>query len=45
MIDLRDYETGADYDGRTVITSGLEEGDQVITFGYSEVVDGQRIEF
>ena len=38
-------ETGADYDGRTVITKGLNEGDQIITFGYSEVVDGQRIEF
>lgn len=38
-------ETGADYDGKTVITKGLEEGDQIITFGYSEVVDGQRIEF
>jgi membrane fusion protein (multidrug efflux system) len=38
-------ETGADYEGRTVITKGLEEGDEVITFGYSEVVDGQRIEF
>lgn len=38
-------ETGADYDGTTVITKGLNEGDQVITFGYSEVVDGQRIEY
>lgn len=38
-------ETGADYGGTTVITKGLDEGDQVITFGYSEVVDGQRIEY
>ena len=38
-------ETGAEYDGRTVITKGLDEGDQIITFGYSEVVDGQRIDF
>ncbi len=38
-------EKGADYEGRTVILKGLEEGDQVITFGYSEVVDGQRIDF
>lgn len=36
---------GADYDGKTVITEGLEEGDSIITFGFSEVVDGQRIEF
>ncbi|HLP50325.1 MAG TPA: efflux RND transporter periplasmic adaptor subunit [Chitinophagales bacterium] len=38
-------ETGADYGGTTVVTKGLEEGDQLITFGYSEVVDGQRIEY
>jgi len=38
-------ETGADYDGQTVITKGLDEGDQIITFGYSEVVDGQRIDY
>ena len=38
-------EPGADYDGQTVITKGLDEGDQVITFGYSEVVDGQRIDY
>ena len=37
--------TGADYDGKTVITEGLDEGDNIITFGYSEVVDGQRIEY
>lgn len=36
---------GMEYNGRTVITSGLTAGDQIITFGYSEVVDGQRIEF
>lgn len=38
-------ETGAEYDGTTVVTKGLNEGDQIITFGYSEVVDGQRIEY
>jgi RND family efflux transporter MFP subunit len=37
--------TGAEYNGETVITSGLSEGDKIITFGYSEVVDGQRIDF
>ena len=36
---------GAEYDGNTVITEGLEEGDNIITFGFSEVVDGQRIEY
>lgn len=37
--------TGSEYEGKTVITKGLEEGDQIITFGYSEVVDGQRIDY
>lgn len=36
---------GAEYDGNTVITEGLDEGDKIITFGFSEVVDGQRIEY
>lgn len=36
---------GTNYGGRTVVTSGLEEGQQIITFGYSEVVDGQKIDF
>lgn len=37
--------TGMDYKGQTVITEGLNEGDRIITFGYSELVDGQRIQF
>ncbi len=36
---------GAEYNGRTVVAEGLSEGDRIITFGYTEVVDGQRIEF
>lgn len=36
---------GISYNGRTVISQGLEEGNQIITFGYSEVVDGQKIEY
>lgn len=38
-------QVGDEYDGQTIITSGLNEGDQIITFGYTEVVDGQRIDF
>lgn len=38
-------ETGLAYNGRTVVTNGLSEGDNIITLGYSEIVDGQRIEF
>jgi RND family efflux transporter MFP subunit len=36
---------GDEYNGQTVIISGLNEGDKIITFGYSEVVDGQRINY
>lgn len=41
----KNIETGMSYNGRTVVTKGLEPGEQIITFGYSEVVDGQKIEF
>jgi membrane fusion protein, multidrug efflux system len=36
---------GASYNGQTVITTGLTEGDAIINFGYSEVVDGQAITY
>ncbi|MFN4122663.1 MAG: efflux RND transporter periplasmic adaptor subunit [Flavobacteriales bacterium] len=36
-------ESGASYAGQTVIKSGLEEGDMLITFGYQDIVDGQLI--
>ena len=36
---------GPDYNGETVITEGLDVGDKVITFGFSEVVDGQQIDY
>jgi membrane fusion protein (multidrug efflux system) len=38
-------KTGVEYDGNTVITDGLNEGDNIITFGYTEVVDGQGIDY
>jgi RND family efflux transporter MFP subunit len=41
----RVIETGNSYDGVTVVKSGLAKGDKVISFGYSEVVDGQRISY
>lgn len=37
--------TGTEYNGRTVITGGLSDDDKIITFGYTEVVDGQVIEY
>lgn len=36
---------GPSYNGQTVVITGLEEGDKIITFGFSEVVDGQLIEY
>jgi membrane fusion protein (multidrug efflux system) len=41
----RIVETGNSYNGTTVIKSGLTKGDKVISFGYSEVVDGQKISY
>ncbi len=38
-------ETGVDYNGQTVITKGLQAGDKIIVFGFSDLVDGQPIEF
>ncbi len=39
----RSVKTGNEYNGQTVITDGLKAGDRVITFGFSELVDGQPI--
>ncbi|MBP7389128.1 MAG: efflux RND transporter periplasmic adaptor subunit, partial [Chitinophagales bacterium] len=36
-------KVGPNYNGRTVIEEGLMEGQRIITFGYTEVVDGQAI--
>lgn len=38
-------KSGANYNGRTVIEEGLIEGQNIIVFGYSEVVDGQKVSF
>ena len=41
----RMIKASVEYNGQTVITDGLKEGDKIITFGYSEVVDGQKVDF
>lgn len=41
----RTVKTGESYDGRVVITQGLKAGDQLITTGYQDVVDGQAISY
>jgi RND family efflux transporter MFP subunit len=39
----RTIETGVEYNGETLIISGLKTGDRLIVSGYSELVDGQLI--
>lgn len=41
----RPVVVGDEYNGNTVIKSGIRPGDVVITFGFSEVVPGQKIEY
>ena len=41
----KEIQVGNDYAGKTIVTQGLKAGDRIITFGYSEVVDGQKVSF
>ncbi len=41
----KDITVGDSYNGKSIVTSGLKTGDAIITFGFSEVVAGQKIEF
>ena len=41
----RKVEAGAEYAGKTAIISGLQANDLFVNFGYSEIVDGQKIIF
>lgn len=41
----RKVKTGVEYNGRTIVTEGLKEGENVITFGFQDIVDGQPISF
>ncbi|WP_460638152.1 efflux RND transporter periplasmic adaptor subunit [Larkinella harenae] len=41
----RQVKTGLSYGGQVEITDGLQAGDQLITQGYQELVDGQPINF
>lgn len=41
----RPVKTGDSYDGRIVVTQGLQAGDQLVTTGYQDLVDGQPISF
>jgi multidrug efflux pump subunit AcrA (membrane-fusion protein) len=37
---LRKIKTGISYNGEVVVTEGLQPGDQLITVGYQDLVDG-----
>lgn len=41
----RPVKTGQAYGGQVVITQGLQAGDQLVTAGYQDLVDGQPISF
>lgn len=41
----REITIRTEYDGKTVVTSGLNKGDLIITSGQNEVVDGQSLMF
>ncbi len=41
----RPVKTGEAYGGKIAVTQGLKAGDQVVTVGYQDLVDGQPINF
>ena len=41
----KQIKTGQSYDGRIAVTQGLQSGDQIVTAGYQDLVDGQPISF
>lgn len=41
----RTVKTGQAYGGKIAITQGLQTGDQIVTAGYQDLVDGQPINF
>ena len=38
-------KTGQSYGGQIEITQGLQAGDQIVTAGYQDLVDGQPINY
>ena len=38
-------KTGQSYGGQIEVTQGLQSGDQIVTTGYQDLVDGQQISF
>ena len=45
VAQARTVKTGESYDGRVVVTQGLKAGDQLVTTGYQDLVNGQPISY
>jgi multidrug efflux pump subunit AcrA (membrane-fusion protein) len=43
VANMKKVETGLAYGGKVQVLKGLEPGDQLITTGYQDLVDGQLI--
>ena len=41
----RTVKTGPSYGGKITVTQGLKAGDQIVTAGYQDLVDGQPISY
>ena len=41
----RTVKTGQSYGGKITVTEGLRAGDQLVTAGYQDLVDGQAISY
>jgi RND family efflux transporter MFP subunit len=45
IANRRKVAIGVEYNGRTIVTEGLKEGEKVVTFGFQDIVDGQPISY
>ncbi|GAB4031521.1 efflux RND transporter periplasmic adaptor subunit [Spirosoma gilvum] len=45
MAKAKTVKTGQSYGGQIEVTQGLQAGDQIVTAGYQDLVDGQLISF
>ena len=45
IVKSRNVKTGLRYQGKVEIREGLKEGDQLITFGYNDLEEGQEVRY
>ncbi len=45
IVKSKNVKTGLRYQGKVEITEGLKEGDQLITFGYNDLEEGQEVRY